>query len=96
MMIGAMMYIWLTGVSVFRAQLGLTGELGDANFGLIALGVGVGSATGALWVGRLLDTFGAKPVITVCALAYPLSIIPLGFVSGFWFALCFGVVLGLL
>ncbi|MHC8380723.1 MFS transporter [Pseudomonas sp. LB3P14] len=96
MMIGAMMYIWSTGVSVFRAQLGFTGELGDANFGLIALGVGVGSATGALWVGRLLDTFGAKPVITVCALAYPLSIIPLGFVSGFWFALCFGVVLGLL
>ncbi|WP_297832938.1 MFS transporter [Pseudomonas sp.] len=96
MMIGAMMYIWSTGVSVFRAQLSLTGELGDANFGLIALGVGLGSATGALCVGRLLDTFGAKPVITVCALAYPLSIIPLGFVSGFWFALCFGVVLGLL
>jgi MFS family permease len=96
MMIGAMMYIWSTGVSVFRAQLGFTSELGDANFGLVALGVGVGSATGALWVGRLLDTFGAKPVITVCALAYPLSIIPLGFVSGFWFALCFSVVLGLL
>jgi MFS family permease len=96
MMIGAMMYIWSTGVSVFRAQLSFTGESGDANFGLIALGVGVGSATGALWVGRLLDTFGAKPVITVCALAYPLSIIPLGFISGFWFALCFGVVLGLL
>lgn len=96
MMIGAMMYIWSTGVSVFRVQLGFTGESGDANFGLIALGVGVGSATGALWVGRLLDTFGAKSVITVCALAYPLSIIPLGFVNGFWFALCFGVVLGLL
>jgi len=96
MMIGAMMYIWSTGVSVFRVQLGFTGELGDASFGLIALGIGVGSATGALWVGRLLDSFGAKPVITVCALAYPLSIIPLGFVSGFWFALCFGVVLGLL
>jgi MFS family permease len=96
MMIGAMMYIWSTGVSVFRTQLGFTGELGDANFGLIALGVGVGSAAGALLVGRLLDTFGAKPVITVCALAYPLSIIPLGFVSGFWFAMCFGVVLGLL
>ena len=96
MMIGAMMYIWSTGVSVFRAQLGFTGESGDSNFGLIALGIGVGSAAGALWVGRFLDNFGAKPVITVCALAYPLSIIPLGFVSGFWFALCFGVVLGLL
>ncbi|MGF6125141.1 MFS family permease [Pseudomonas frederiksbergensis] len=96
MMIGALMYIWSTGVSVFRVQLGLTGEPGDGNFGLIALGVGVGSATGALFVGRLLDSFGAKPVITVCALAYPLSIIPLGFVSGFWFALCFGVILGLL
>ncbi|MFL6532138.1 MAG: MFS transporter [Pseudomonas sp.] len=95
-MIGAMMYIWSTGVSVFRAQLGFSGELGDGDFGLIALGVGVGSAAGALWVGRLLDSFGAKPVITVCALAYPLSIIPLGFVTGFWFALSFGVVLGLL
>jgi MFS family permease len=96
MMIGAMMYIWSTGVSVFRAQLGFSGELGDGDFGLIALGVGVGSAAGALWVGRLLDSFGAKPVITVCALAYPLSIIPLGFVTGFWFALSFGVALGLL
>lgn len=96
MMIGAMMYIWSTGVSVFRTQLGLTGELGDSSFGLIALGVGVGSAAGALLVGRLLDTFGAKPVITLGALAYPLSIIPLGFVNGFWFALCFGSVLGLL
>ncbi|MGY2283772.1 MFS transporter [Pseudomonas gingeri] len=96
MMIGAMMYIWSTGVSVFRAQLGLAGEPGDSDFGLIALGVGVGSAAGALLVGRLLDTFGAKPVITVGALAYPLSIIPLGYVSGFWFALCFGTLLGLL
>ncbi|OPA86544.1 MFS transporter [Pseudomonas fluorescens] len=96
MMIGAMMYIWSTGVSVFRSQLGLGGELGDAEFGLIALGVGVGSAAGALLVGRLLDTFGARPVITVGALAYPLSIIPLGFAEGFWFALCFGVALGLL
>ena len=96
MMIGAMMYIWSTGVSVLRAQLGFSGELGDANFGLIALGIGVGSAAGALLVGRLLDSFGAKPVITVCAVAYPLSIIPLGFISGFWFAMCFGVVLGLL
>src|SRR5450830_237439 len=96
MMIGAMMYIWSTGVSVFRAQLGFSGEPGDSDFGLIALGVGVGSAAGALLVGRLLDSFGAKPVITLGALAYPLSIIPLGYVGGFWFALCFGTLLGLL
>ncbi|WP_246237888.1 MFS transporter [Pseudomonas akapageensis] len=96
MMIGAMMYIWSTGVSVFREQLGLSGTLGDADFGLIALGVGVGSAAGSLLIGYLLDAFGAKPVITICALAYPLSIIPLGYVTGFWFALSFGVLLGLL
>ncbi|MCU1740793.1 MULTISPECIES: MFS transporter [unclassified Pseudomonas] len=96
MMIGAMMYIWSTGVSVFRAQLGFSGEPGDSDFGLIALGVGVGSAAGALLVGRLLDSFGAKPIITLGALAYPLSIIPLGYVGGFWFALCFGTLLGLL
>src|SRR5471030_3158808 len=82
MMIGAMMYIWSTGVSVFRAQLGFSGEPGDSDFGLIALGVGVGSAAGALLVGRLLDSFGAKPIITLGALSYPLSIIPLGYVGG--------------
>lgn len=94
MMIGAMMYIWSTGVSVFREQLGLAGDLGDSDFGLIALGVGVGSAAGALLAGKLLDRYGAKPVIGVCAMAYPISIIPLGYVSDFWFALSFGAVLG--
>jgi MFS family permease len=94
MMIGAMMYIWSTGVSVFREQLGLSGDLGDGDFGLIALGIGVGSAAGALLVGKLLDNYGAKPVIGFCAMVYPLSIIPLGYVSGFWFALAFGIVLG--
>jgi MFS family permease len=95
MMIGAMMYIWSTGVSVFRQQLGLAGALGDGDFGLIALSIGVGSAAGSLFVGKLLDLYGAKPVISFCAMIYPLSIIPLGYISGFWFALVFGAVLGL-
>lgn len=95
MMVGAMMYIWSTGVSAFRAQMGLSGSLGDADFGLIALGIGIGAAAGSLFVGRFIDVFGAKRVIYVAAVVYPLSIIPLGFVSGFWLALSFGVVLGL-
>jgi MFS family permease len=95
MMIGAMMYIWSTGVSVFRQQLGLAGALGDGEFGLIALSIGVGSAAGSLFIGKLLDLYGARPVISLCAMIYPLSIIPLGYVSGFWFALVFGAVLGL-
>lgn len=96
MMIGAMLYIWSTGVSAFRHHMGLSGDLGDANFGMIAFGIGVGSAAGSFLVGLFLDRFGAKRVILATAIAYPLSIIPLGFTTDFNFALCFGVLLGLL
>ncbi|MFZ6049352.1 MFS transporter [Pseudomonas sp. CR3202] len=95
MMVGAMMYIWSTGVSAFREQLGLSGSLGDGHFGMIALGIGVGAAAGSFLVGRFIDVLGAKRVIYATAVIYPLSIIPLGFVTGFWFALAFGVILGL-
>ncbi|MCO6060455.1 MFS transporter [Pseudomonas sp. MOB-449] len=95
MMVGAMMYIWSTGVSAFREQMGLSGSLGDADFGLIALGIGIGAAAGSLFVGRFIDIFGSKRVIYTTAVIYPLSIIPLGFVTGFWFALVFGMILGI-
>ncbi len=96
MMIGAMLYIWSTGVSAFRHHMGLNGDLGDASFGMIAFGIGVGSAAGSFLVGLFLDRFGAKRVILATAIAYPLSIIPLGFTTDFNFALFFGVLLGLL
>ncbi|HDS1699028.1 MULTISPECIES: MFS transporter [unclassified Pseudomonas] len=96
MILGAMMYIWSTGVSAFRHHMGLNGDLGDANFGMIAFGIGVGSAVGSFIVGMFLDRFGAKKVILTTAIAYPLSIIPMGYATDVYFALSFGVVLGLL
>jgi MFS family permease len=96
MMVGAMMYIWSTGVTAFREQLGLSGDTGDVNFGVIAFGIGLGSAAGSFLVGRFLDVFGSKRVIYVTAIAYPLSIIPLGYATGVSFAIGCGVVLGLL
>jgi len=96
MLVGAMLYIWSTGVTAFRHQLGLSGDAGDVDFGILAFGIGVGSAAGSFLVGKFLDVLGAKKVITFTALAYPLSIIPLGFASGFGFAMGCGIVLGLL
>lgn len=96
LLLGAMMYVWSTGVSAFRHQMGLSGDAGDVNFGLLALGIGIGSSVGAFIVGGLIDRFGAKAVVCACLIGYPLSIIPMGFVSEFYFALTFGAVLGLL
>lgn len=93
-MVGAMLYIWSTGVSAFRHHMGLTGDLGDANFGVIAFGIGVGSAIGSFIVGLFLDKFGAKKVILATGIAYPLSIIPLGYTSDIYFAMVFGIILG--
>ncbi|QXW47503.1 MFS transporter [Pseudomonas amygdali] len=95
-MVGAMMYIWSTGVTAFREQLGLSGDAGDANFGIIAFGIGLGSAAGSFLVGRFLDIFGSKRVIYITAIAYPLSILPMGYATSVNFAVGCGVVLGLL
>ncbi|MDH4566883.1 MFS transporter [Pseudomonas sp. BN414] len=94
MMIGGMMYIWSTGVSAFRHQLGLSGSGGDLDFGMIAFGIGAGAAAGALFTGRLLDQYGARSIVRIAVILYPLSIIPLGFASDFWFALFVGMLLG--
>ncbi|MCX5463428.1 MFS transporter [Alcaligenes parafaecalis] len=94
--IGAMIYVWSTSVTAFRYQLGLVGGLGDLSFGLIASGIGVGTAAGALVIGRLIDKFGPKQVVGASLVLYPLSIVPLSFVSDTSFALSFGIVLGLL
>ncbi|MDE1166667.1 MAG: MFS transporter [Pseudomonas sp.] len=96
MILGAMLYTWSVGVSAFRSQLGLQGSLGDLDFGMVALGIGIGSTIGALGIGRFLDRFGPKTVIRWLMLLYPVSIIALGFASQFWFAMLFGMVLGTL
>ncbi|OOW27663.1 MFS transporter, partial [Acinetobacter baumannii] len=75
MLIGAMIYVWSTSVSAYRHYLGLNGAEGDASFGIIALGIGVGSAVGALIIGRFIDLFGAKSVVGCTLILYPISII---------------------
>jgi MFS family permease len=94
-LLGGLMYTWSTGVSAFREQLGLGGELGDVDFGIVALMIGIGSAAGSLAIGRIIDSFGAKTAVTLCVILYPASIIPMGLVSNVHYALGFGAVLGL-
>ncbi|OTG86320.1 MFS transporter [Acinetobacter sp. ANC 4558] len=96
MLIGAMIYVWSTSVSAYRKYLGLEGALGDASFGLIALGIGIGSAAGALVIGKFIDLFGAKSVVGCTLILYPVSIIVMGYIPEFWFAFAIGVVMGLL
>ncbi len=96
MLIGAMIYVWSTSVSAYRHYLGLNGAEGDASFGIIALGIGVGSAVGALIIGRFIDLFGAKSVVGCTLILYPISIIAMGYIPEFWFAFAAGVVMGLL
>lgn len=96
LLIGAMMYIWSTSVSAYRHFLGFSGSQGDANFGMIALGIGIGAAAGSLLIGRFIDIFGPKKVVGFTLILYPLSIIPMGWVSTFWFSLIAGIVMGFL
>lgn len=95
-LVGALMYIWSTSVTAFRHHMGLFDAEGDLNFGIIAFGIGAGAAAGSLLIGRFIDIYGPKKVVGTTIVLYPLSIIPLGFVTGVWFALSFGIVLGLL
>jgi len=71
-------------------------EAGDLRFGMIVLGIGIGAATGALLIGQLIDRFGARRAVGGTLLLYPLSIIPFGFIGTEYFALAFGIVLGVL
>uniref|UniRef100_UPI0035CC70C3 MFS transporter n=1 Tax=uncultured Sphingomonas sp. TaxID=158754 RepID=UPI0035CC70C3 len=94
--IGALMYIWSTGVSALRDQIGLSGATGDVRFGLLALAIGLGAAIGSFGVGYFLDAIGPRRVITVGAIAYPIVIVMLGYAGSYTTALVLGVVLGLL
>ena len=76
--IGGMAYIWSTGVTALREQLGLSGAAGDVKFGLIALCSGIAAALGSLVVGFFADRFGPRKVIAVSAFVYPGSIVALG------------------
>jgi MFS family permease len=96
MIIGALFYTWSVGVSAFRNQLGMEGSLGDLDFGMVALGIALGSVFGAFLVGRFVDIFGPRAVIRATLVTYPLSLIMLGYASEYWFALSFGVTLGAL
>jgi MFS family permease len=94
-LLGGLMYTWSTGVSAFREQLGLGGDAGDIDFGVVALMIGIGSAVGSLAIGKIIDSFGPKVAVTLCIVLYPASMIPMGLVSNVHYALGFGAVLGL-
>ncbi|QNE50928.1 MULTISPECIES: MFS transporter [Enterobacteriaceae] len=96
MLIGAMMYIWSTSVSAFRSSMGLDGAQGDVDFGMIALGIGVGAAVGSIAIGKFIDIFGPKKVVTFTVVLYPVSMIALAYVTHYWFAFAICISLGLL
>ena len=96
MIMGALFYTWSVGVRAFRNHLGMEGSLGDLNFGMVALGIAIGGTIGAFIVGHFVDRFGPRSVIRLILLAYPLSLIALGYASAYTFALMFGCVLGAL
>jgi MFS family permease len=93
--LGGMAYAWSTSVTNFREQLGLTGAAGDLEFGAIALTGGIAAAIGSLAVGMFADRFGPRRPITLCAILYPVTLIALGHVNSFAFAVALGAVLGL-
>lgn len=94
MLMGAMLYVWSTGVSSLRAKIGLADASGDVQFGLITLALGAGGAIGCFIIGRFIDKWGAKKVVGAATIIYPLSIIPLGYVDGFYPALIFASLYG--
>ncbi|WCG84658.1 MFS transporter [Pectobacterium sp. A5351] len=94
MLMGAMLYVWSTGVSSFRTKVGLVDAQGDIAFGMITLGLGAGGAIGCFIIGKFIDKWGAKKVVGATTILYPLSIIPLGYVDGFYFALIFASLYG--
>ncbi|MFZ4831832.1 MFS transporter [Rouxiella sp. Mn2063] len=96
MLIGAMMYIWSTSVSAFRSNMGLEGAQGDVSFGMIALGIGIGAAVGSIAIGKFIDIFGPKKVITFTVVLYPISMIALAYVTHYWFSFAICLALGLL
>lgn len=94
MLMGAMLYVWSTGVTSLRAKIGLADASGDVEFGLITLGLGAGGAIGCFIIGKFIDKWGAKKVVGAATIIYPLSIIPLGYVDGFYPALIFASLYG--
>ena len=93
--LGGMAYIWSTGVTEFREQLGLSGSAGDLRFGMIALSSGIAAALGSFFVGFFADRYGPRRVVAVGAVVYPLLIIALGQVHGWIMAVPVVASLGL-
>ena len=93
--LGGMAYIWSTGVTGLREQLGLSGSAGDLHFGLIALSSGIAAALGSFFVGFFADRFGPRRVVAVGAVVYPLLIIALGQIHGWLVAVPVVLFLGL-
>ncbi|MDD2134537.1 MFS transporter [Pseudomonas kurunegalensis] len=96
MLLGALFYTWSVGVTAFRNHLGLSGSLGDMDFGMLALGIAVGAAFGAFLVGYAVDYFSPRAVLRILLIGYPVSFICLAVVPDYWFAMVFACILGFL
>lgn len=94
--LGIMTFAWSTGTSPLRVSLGLTGAESDGSFGLIALAIGIGAAVGAFGVGPILDRLGPRRVVSVLLVVLPLTIIPLGYVTGVTAAFVCALLMGML
>lgn len=94
--LGAMILVWSTSTTPLRESLGWVGADGDGNFGLLALSIGVGAATGSFLIGPFLDRLGPRKTTGLTLVAGPLFYIPLAFVSNLAAAMLIGVLIGLL
>ncbi|MEU9823069.1 MFS transporter [Pseudonocardia alni] len=92
--LGVVVFAWSTGTSPLRTHLGIDGAGGDAAFGLLALAIGIGAAVGCFGVGPVLDRLGPRRVVSVCLVLFPLSVIPLAYVTGFAAAFACGLLMG--
>lgn len=94
--LGAMILVWSTSTTPLRESLGWIGADGDGNFGLLALSIGIGAATGSFLIGPFLDRLGPRKTTGLTLVAGPLFYIPLAFVSNLVAAMLVGVIIGLL
>ncbi|EXE88955.1 major Facilitator Superfamily protein [Acinetobacter baumannii 532279] len=96
MLMGGMLFVWSTGVSSFRIKAGLAGAENDVRFGFLTLALGIGGTIGCFLVGHLLDKWGPKKIVGITSILYPISIIPLGYVTDYYIAGVLIVIYGFL
>jgi len=74
---GATFSNWLPRIPEIRDHLGLS----NGGLGATLLGGGLGGIIGALVVGRIMDRFGSKRVLTFAACCLSIGVVSIGFVG---------------